>query len=509
MVVKILSAATIGLDVFKIEVEVDIANSLPQVVIIGLGDAAIAEAKERLKLAIKNSSFDFPQTKVIINLAPADLKKEGAAYDLAMAVGILTKEGIIREEPKDTAFLGELSLDGTIKPVYGVLPIVFGLKNLGIKKVIIPFENLKEASFADNIEVLGAKNLNEVVMHLNDNEPLPSIKQKINDFIKSDKEYEADFRYIKGQKFAKRALEIAAAGAHNVLMAGSPGSGKTLLAKAFPSILPPLTKDEAIEITKIYSIAGLLDHNNPLISERPIRAPHHSASAVGIIGGGSNPKPGEITLAHRGVLFLDEMPEFPRPVLEVLRQPVEEGEVTISRAQMSIKYPANFILLGAMNPCPCGYLGDKKIDCKCTDFQINRYRAKLSGPLLDRIDIHIDVARLDEEELLEQNIEAESSVEIRKRVAKARELQLERYKNEGIFTNSELNPKLIRKHCKISSEVKTMLKNAAKSFNLSGRGFDRILKISRTIADLDNSNDIQVSHLAQALQFRGYITTQI
>ena len=346
-------------------------------------------------------------------------------------------------------------------------------------------------------------------MHLNDNEPLPSIKQKINDFIKSDKEYEADFRYIKGQKFAKRALEIAAAGAHNVLMAGSPGSGKTLLAKAFPSILPPLTKDEAIEITKIYSIAGLLDHNNPLISERPIRAPHHSASAVGIIGGGSNPKPGEITLAHRGVLFLDEMPEFPRPVLEVLRQPVEEGEVTISRAQMSIKYPANFILVGAMNPCPCGYLGDKKIDCKCTDFQINRYRAKLSGPLLDRIDIHIDVARLDEEELLEQNIEAESSVEIRKRVAKARELQLERYKNEGIFTNSELNPKLIRKYCKISSEVKTMLKNAAKSFNLSGRGFDRILKISRTIADLDNSNDIQVSHLAQALQFRGYITTQI
>ncbi len=509
MVVKIFSAATVGLDVFRIDIEVDITNSLPQIAIIGLGDTAISEARERLKLAIKNSGFEFPSTKVVINLAPADLKKEGAAYDLGMAVGILTKEGIIKEESKNTAFIGELSLDGSIKPVHGVLPIVFGLKNIGINKVIIPYENLKEASFADDIEVLGAKNLNEVVLHLNDNEPLDTIKQNIDDFITSNKEYTADFKYIKGQKFAKRALEIAAAGAHNVLMSGSPGSGKTLLAHAFPSILPPLTKEEAIEITKIYSIAGLLDYNNPLISERPIRTPHHSASAVGIIGGGSNPKPGEITLAHRGVLFLDEMPEFPRSVLEVLRQPVEDGEVTISRAQTSIKYPANFILLGAMNPCPCGFLGDKKVDCKCSDFQITRYRNKLSGPLLDRIDIHIDVPRLDENELLEETPDMESSIEIRKRVSNAREIQLQRYKEERskgvmIFTNSELNPKLIRKYCVLEPEAKNMLKNAASAFNLSARGFDRILKISRTIADLDNKENIQTAHLAQALQFRGY-----
>lgn len=509
MVVKILSAATIGLDVFRIEVEVDITNSLPQIAIIGLGDTAISEAKERLKLAIKNSGFEFPSTKVVINLAPADLKKEGAVYDLAMAVGILAKEGIIKNEPKNIAFLGELSLDGSIKPVNGVLPIVFGLKNLGVNKVIIPYENLKEASFAENIEILGAKNLPEVVMHLNDGISLDTIKQNIDDFITADIEYSTDFKHIKGQKFAKKALEIAAAGAHNVLMSGSPGSGKTLLAHAFPSILPPLTKEEAIEITKIYSIAGLLDRNNPLISERPIRAPHHSASAVGIIGGGSNPKPGEITLAHRGVLFLDEMPEFPRAVLEVLRQPVEDNEVTISRAQTSIKYPANFILLGAMNPCPCGFLGDKKIECKCSEFQINRYRNKLSGPLLDRIDIHLDVARLETDELLEQEKEAESSSEVRKRVAKARQIQFLRYKEErdkgeNIYTNSELTPKLIKKYCKLTPEVKLMLKNALKMFNLSARGFDRILKISRTIADLDGCDDIKTSHLAQALQFRGY-----
>ena len=344
MVIKIVSATTIGLDIHKISVEVDVANSLPQIAIVGLGDTAISEAKERLKLAIKNSGYSFPKTKVVINLAPANLKKEGAIYDLAMAVGILAKEKIINIIPNKIAFLGELSLDGSIRSVNGVLPIVSGLYELGIEKVIVPIDNLEEASFATNIEVLGAKNLIEVVEYLNSNQELKQLKQNIDDFLKVEQEFNLDFSDIKGQAQAKYALEIAAAGGHNILMSGSPGSGKTMLARAFSSILPPLTKNEAIELTKIYSISGLLDNKTPLIQQRPFRSPHHSASSVGITGGGSNPKPGEITLAHRGVLFMDEMPEFQRVVLEVLRQPLEENFVTISRAQNTIKYPANFWL---------------------------------------------------------------------------------------------------------------------------------------------------------------------
>ena len=502
MVCKCITATTVGIDARIVEAEIDVINSLPNISIVGLPDNAVSEAKERIRSAIKNSGFTFPRGRVVINLAPADIKKEGTYFDLPMAVGILLEEGLIETENiKNCAFIGELSLDGSLRAVNGILPLVSELESKNIETIFVPQENAKEAALTGGGNIIGINHLRDIVSHFTDSS-IPPTKVDIQEYLNSQEDdYIYDFKDVKGQEKAKKALEIAAAGGHNLLMTGSPGSGKTLMAKCIPSILPPLELSEAFELTKIYSIAGLLSPDKPLMNKRPFRTVHHTASANGIIGGGINPKPGEITLAHRGVLFLDEMVEFPRNVLETLRQPLEDGEIVISRTKMSIKYPAHFMLVGAMNPCPCGFLGDKEKQCTCSDTQIQRYQSRLSGPLLDRIDLVINVPRLTTDELIQKG-ESEPSAKIRERIVRARKIQAQRYKNDGILTNSELTTKLIKKYCVLSDKCTEILKFAAQKYNLSGRKYNRILKLARTIADLDNSENITELHISQALQYK-------